>query len=112
MAIVKDPMEAMESVLDKDSIIRFIRTNKNHLLQFGVKRIGIFGSYARNNQNVGSDIDILVEFNANQLTYDNFIALNFFLEDSFKREVDLVTIDSLSPHIGPKILQEVEYVSF
>jgi uncharacterized protein len=44
-------------------------------------------------------------------TFDNFINLAFFLEDILGRKVDLITKESLSPYIGPRILQEVEYVS-
>ena len=43
--------------------------------------------------------------------FDNFIQLAFFLEDLFKRRVELVTAESLSPHIGPFIMSEVEYVT-
>ena len=56
-------------------------------------------------------IDILVEFHPPQKTFDNFIQLAFYLEDVLGRPVDLITSDSLSPYIGPHILQEVEYVS-
>ena len=44
-------------------------------------------------------------------TFDNFIQLSFLLEDLFKRRVELVTAESLSPHIGPFIMSEVEYVT-
>ncbi|MEL7329393.1 MAG: nucleotidyltransferase, partial [Cyanobacteria bacterium J06559_1] len=44
-------------------------------------------------------------------TFDNYMNLAFRLEDLFGRDVDLVTVESLSPHIGPHILAEVEYVS-
>jgi len=44
------------------------------------------------------------------ISYDNFIQLSFFLEDLFRRRVELVTTESLSPYIGPHIMSEVEYV--
>ncbi len=59
-----------------------------------------------------SDVDILVEFEPQQKSFNNFMDLCFFLEDLLGRNVDLVTKESLSPYIGPRILDEVEYVSF
>ena len=58
-----------------------------------------------------SDIDILVEFEPGQKTFDNFMRLAFFLEELLGRRVDLVTMESLSPHIGPFILDKVEYAA-
>ena len=74
-------------------------------VRFGVKRIGIFGSYARGEQKETSDIDILVEFEVP--TFDNFMDLIFYLEDLFDRKVDLVTTGGLSPYIASLVEQEV-----
>ena len=74
-------------------------------VRFGVKRIGIFGSYARGEQKETSDIDILVEFEVP--TFDNFMDLVFYLEDLFGRDVDLVTTGGLSPYIAPIVKEEV-----
>ena len=76
---------------------------------FGVRRFGLFGSFARSEQDHESDIDILVDFDPEKTSFENFMNLAFFLEDLLGRKVDLVTPESLSPHIGPKILAEVEY---
>ena len=59
-----------------------------------------------------SDVDLLVEFEEGQKTFDNFIQLSFWLEEMLKRRVELVTVDSLSPYLRPYITQEVEYVPF
>ncbi len=72
---------------------------------------GLFGSFVRGDQRADSDVDVLVEFEEGQKTFDHFIGLSFLLEDLLGRRVELVTCDSLSPHIGPHILREVEYVS-
>ncbi|MGH9835584.1 MAG: nucleotidyltransferase family protein, partial [Blastocatellia bacterium] len=56
-----------------------------------------------------SDVDILVEFEPEKKSFDNFMRLSFLLEDLFDRRVDLITTESLSPYIGPHILSEVEY---
>lgn len=73
--------------------------------RFGVRRIGLFGSFARGEQKDTSDVDILVEFD--EPTFDNFMELAFFLEDLFGRRVELVTPDSLSPYIAPYVKKEV-----
>jgi predicted nucleotidyltransferase len=59
-----------------------------------------------------SDIDFLVELKKEKKTFRNFMALIYFLESLFQKKVDLVTDQSLSPHIGQHILKSVEYVSF
>ncbi|MCX5750196.1 MAG: nucleotidyltransferase family protein [Candidatus Saganbacteria bacterium] len=75
--------------------------------KFGVKKIGLFGSYLRGDFNKKSDLDLLVEFR--KKTFDNYMGLKFFLEDAFDLKVDLVTKESLKPRLKPLILKEVEY---
>lgn len=73
-------------------------------------RLGLFGSYVRGEQRLESDIDILVEFEPGKKNYDNFIELNFLLEDIIQKPIELVTPESLSEYLRPHILKEVEYV--
>ena len=94
----------------KEHVLSVIRTHAA-LSEFGVKRCGVFGSFVRDQPTSTSDVDILVEFESGKKTFDNYIHLAFFLEDLLGRPVDLITPESLSPHIGPHILREVEYVS-
>lgn len=98
-------------VQTKEFVMRLIREHESDIKTFGVRRLGVFGSFARNQQGKDSDVDILVEFESGRKTFDNFIHLAFFLEDIFKRRVELVTPDALSPYIGPYIMKEVEYVT-
>jgi len=102
------------SILDhtKEDILSMIKKKQNSILAFGVKRLGIFGSFVREEQHPDSDIDFLVEFEQDKKTFKNFIQLAFLLEDILKRQVELVTIESLSPYIRSHILDEVEYVTF
>lgn len=102
----------MDPILDKNSILRILYSHKSELKSFGVDKIGLFGSYNNNNTHPNSDIDFLVELKKEKKTFRNFMALIYFLESLFKKKVDLVTEQSLSPHIGPHILSSVEYVSF
>jgi len=90
--------------------IELLKKNENEIRKrFGVRKIGIFGSFARGEEREGSDIDILVEFQDNYETFDNFMDLKFLLRDLFERKIDLVTIDALRPQLKDNILQEVIY---
>ncbi|MFY9609642.1 MAG: nucleotidyltransferase family protein, partial [Blastocatellia bacterium] len=77
----------------------------------GVRSLGLFGSFARNEQTPESDLDVLVEFDPLLKTFDNFMKVSLLLEDLCDRRVDLVTTESLSPYLRPHIVSEVEYVS-
>lgn len=96
-------------VQNKQQIFQRLSEHETELKRFGVKRFGLFGSFQRGQQSTKSDIDFLVEFESGKKSFDNFMNLAFFLEDLLERKVDLITTESLSPHIGPKILREVEY---
>ncbi len=99
------------SVPTKENIISTIKRNLYKIKTLGVRRLGLFGSYVRGEQNIESDIDVLVEFEQEQKTFDNFMQLSFLLEDLFKRRIELVTTESLSPYLRPRIIKEVEYVT-
>ena len=77
--------------------------------QYGLKEIGIFGSYIRGEQNEGSDIDILIELEK-PIGFVRFMRLENALSELLGVRVELVTKKALKPHIGKRILQEVEYV--
>ena len=99
-------------VQTKAQVFSLLQEYQQELHRFGVSRCGVFGSFVRDSAiDDESDVDILVSFKPDQKTFDNFIHLSFFLEELFGRAVDLITIESLSPYIGPHILDEVEYVS-
>ncbi|SPD72107.1 DNA polymerase, beta domain protein region [uncultured Desulfobacterium sp.] len=96
----------------KQDIIDVINHYASHLRSLGVRRIGLFGSFVRGEQTPDSDIDLLVEFEQGRKTFDSFMILCFFLEEVLQHKTELVTVESLSPYIGPHILKEVEYVAF
>ena len=98
-------------IAHKNNILAALRENSVQLRALGVTRIGLFGSFIRGQQNDTSDIDLLIEFEAPKKTFDNFMAVSFFLEDLFGRKVEIVTKESLSPYIGPHVLNEIEYVT-
>jgi len=97
-------------VTTKEELIKRILEQRERLSFFGVKSIGLFGSFVRGEHTASSDIDILVEFTPEKHTFDNFMELSFLLEETLGRKVEVVTPDGLSSHIGPHILKEVERV--
>ena len=98
------------AMTSKSTILSVIRTHKPQLTSFGVNRIGLFGSYVRNEQQSQSDIDFLVDFEPEKETFDNFMNLYTYLEELFVNEkIEVVTFNGLSPYIGKHILKEVNY---
>ena len=97
-------------VSDKGQIIDLLKQNSQELGKFGVYRIGVFGSFATGQQTPSRDIDLMVEFNAGQKNFRNFMGTASFTEDLLGRKVDLLTPQSLSPYIAPHIEKKIEYV--
>lgn len=94
----------------KEYIMRTIKSNKKDILRFGIKEIGLFGSYIRDEQSENSDIDILIDFEPEKENFDNYMAVYDIIEKLFKNQrVEIVTKNGLSPYIGPRILNEVKY---
>ena len=77
--------------------------------KYHVKNIGIFGSFARNEQKKGSDIDVLVEFET-PVGFFEFIRLENFLSHALRRKVDLISKKAIKPAIKKEIIKEVQYV--
>ncbi len=93
----------------ESKILKTIRQHTYELKACGVKKVGLFGSFAQSSWNAKSDIDILVEFNYGRKTFDNYMDLKFFLEKLFHRKIDLVIKDALKPRIKRHVLSEVKY---
>ncbi len=92
-------------------ILKTLKASKLKLSKFGIRNVGLFGSYLRNEQSSESDIDLLIDFEPEKENFDNFMAAYDLFEKIFKNEkIEVVTKNGLSPYIGPKILNEVEYV--
>jgi len=81
--------------LTPKQIIKTIEEHKEELSRYGVKKIGLFGSFLKGDANKNSDIDFLIEFD--EATFDNYMDLKFTLERIFKKKVDLVVEDALKP---------------
>ena len=98
-------------MLTSDKIIKLIDENFQEIKKFGVKRMGLFGSYVANRQKPESDIDFLVEFKRGKKTFDNYMDLKFYLEGLFGCNVDLVIKEALKVDLKPNILKSVKYAT-
>ena len=88
-----------------------IIAHREQILKYGATSIGLFGSFINGKVTKHSDVDLLVEFEAGQKTYDNFINLALFLESLLGRKVELITPSSLSKYLKPHIEKSVQYVA-
>jgi len=96
--------------MGKRKIIKTLLQNKAEMeALYGVRRLGLFGSYVRERQRKQSDIDILVAF-SRDIDLFEFLDLREYLESHLHAKVDLVMESALKPAIGKRILSEVEYV--
>jgi predicted nucleotidyltransferase len=95
----------------RDQILAFLTQNKNLFRdKYHIIRIGIFGSYARGDQNINSDIDLLVEFEDNtQDLYDLKLQLKDFFRSKLGIEVDICREKYIKPGIKKSILKETIY---
>jgi uncharacterized protein len=93
-------------VQNRQEVLERLSACAGDIRALGVARLALFGSVLRGQMHVGSDVDLLVQFAPGMKSYDRFLALSELLEARLGRCVELVTIDALSPFIGPRILTE------
>ena len=95
----------------KDQILLFLAQNKDLFRdKFHIIRIGLFGSYARDEQNIDSDLDLLVEFEDNtQELYDLKLQLKDFFLNTLGIEIDICREKYIKPRFKKQILKETIY---
>lgn len=94
--------------MDKTVVLNFLRAHKDELaLKYGVEKIGLFGSYAKDQQHDGSDIDLAILSN----NKDFFVRedLRDFLEKNLGVPVDVGYIDSFRSYYKEQIDKEIIY---
>jgi len=96
--------------LTREQAIERLVASEPEIRAFGVQRLALFGSVARGEARIDSDVDLLVQFFPGAKTYDRFLALSELLEARLGCTVELVTVEALSPFLGPHILAEAENV--
>ena len=90
-----------------EEIFQTLKPYREKLRALGVRKLGLFGSYARGESKETSDLDFLVELEHE--TFDSYMNLKAFLEDLFEAEVDLVLVDAIRPRLRDAILGETVY---
>jgi len=99
----------MTKKLSKIEIINLIKAEKTFLKEnFGVLNIGLFGSYAKDQQSSGSDIDFLVEFS--EPRFDWIASLQRYMEEKFDKKIEIVRKRNLSNnHFLERVEKETIY---
>lgn len=93
-----------------DEVKNILARHKRELAEtYGVESLGVFGSFARGEEDERSDVDLLVEF-GKPIGFVAFMRLERRLGEILGKRVDLVTKKALKPHIGAIVLREVQYV--
>jgi predicted nucleotidyltransferase len=101
-------MVGQNQLILKNEIIDKLLKHMTKIKEFGVAKIGVFGSLLTGETT--GDIDILISFKENEESFEKLVDLYYFLEDLLNAPIDLVTTNALSPYIAPYILREVEYI--
>jgi predicted nucleotidyltransferase len=97
--------------MTKTFILEFLLKHKTEYLEkYGVTKIGLFGSYAREESKKSSDVDIAIEMLDEKKSLHTFFSLKRELENAFHTKVDLGIESSLKPIARERILKEIIYV--
>jgi uncharacterized protein len=94
--------------MEGETALRVLKQHRRELENLGVKSLAVFGSIARNEATLESDVDILVEYEG-PVTFDGFMETKSYLEKILGRSVDLVTKQALRPSLRPSIEREAVY---
>lgn len=88
----------------KQEILKALSLNRATIKGFGVRSLSVFGSSVRGEDTSKSDLDFIVEFE--KKSFDSYMDLKLFLEELFKRRVDIVLADGIKPRLRAAILKE------
>ena len=99
-------------MIENNEILQFIREHHKHLKEhFHVTKVGLFGSFARGDQNSNSDIDLLIELEPNTPNiYELKNEIRQYFNNRFNRTVDLARAKYLKPYARDEIIKETIYV--
>ncbi len=99
-------------MLKREDILNYLKANKLiYIDKFNISKIGIFGSYARNEQTVKSDIDIIIEMpKGTEDIFEKKQELRKLLKEHFHREIDICRERAIKPLFKEMILKDTIYV--
>jgi len=96
--------------MTKNNILEYLKKHKQEFSsEFGITKLGLFGSYARNEEHKDSDIDLIIDIEAKDI-YEKKIEFKKRLEKEFNTKVDIAREKYLKPLARKEILKEVCYV--
>ena len=92
--------------MNREEVLDILRTHKPTLAErFGVTELALFGSFARDEANDESDVDVLVRYDG-PATSRSYFGVQFYIEDLLGRRVDLVTHKALRSEFRPYVERE------
>jgi len=97
--------------MDRDVVLKILQQRQDDLTAFGVKSLAVFGSVARGEASMKSDIDLLITFRQTPVTFDAYMDVKIYLEDLLDSAVDLVLAESLHPRLKPFVHKDAVYVA-
>ena len=99
-------------MMQKQDILNYLKSNQEYYHnQFGVQFIGLFGSFARDEANENSDIDILYKIKKDKkLSMFKYLKLTKQLEENLHKKIDLVRDETLKPQLKSYIQKDINYV--
>lgn len=90
--------------MQKEEILNYLKKNKNEFYQkYGITKIGLFGSYAKDMQKEDSDIDLVIEMEKSKKRLKNFLGFKRELEEFFGKEMDIGIESALKPVVKKSI---------
>ena len=99
--------------MGRDEVLRVLSENREEIRAFGIERLALFGSVARDEARPGSDVDLLVEFRPEaQAGLFEVVRLKARLEGLLGAPVDLVTEDALKRQLRERVLDEAITVAY
>jgi predicted nucleotidyltransferase len=98
--------------MNKNDIIHYLQQQQPYFQdRFGIKFVGIFGSFSRGDETSESDIDILYDIDKNQkLSLFKYLKIASQLEEYFHKKIDLVRVDTLKPIVKKYVEKDLIYV--
>ncbi len=97
---------------NKKEILDFLQINHQHIVEkYHITKLGLFGSFARDEQTSNCDVDLLIEIeDGTKNIHDLKVSLNNYLSKTFNRNVDLIREKYLKPYAKELILKDTIYV--
>lgn len=93
----------------REEILKVLKTDLPYLNEkYGVRKIGLFGSYSRGEAREGSDVDLLIEFEK-PMGFFKFVELEDYLSGKLGAKVELVADDALKPMVRPRVMEDIVY---